>query len=59
MDRGEGLARLCERGHRRRLVAALRGEAYGEVFDVASSLIGVKALGAPDLMIEIKCTARL
>ncbi len=37
----------------------VRGEAYGEVFDVASSLIGVQALGAPDLMIEIKCTARL
>lgn len=37
----------------------VRGDAYGEVFDVASSLIGVQALGAPDLMIEIKCTARL
>ena len=37
----------------------VRGEAYGEVFEVASSLIGVQALGAPDLMIEIKCTARL
>ncbi len=37
----------------------VRGEAYGEVFDVASSLIGVQALGAPDLMIEIKGTARL
>ena len=37
----------------------VRGEAYGEVFEVASSLIGVSALGAPDLMIEIKCTARL
>ena len=44
-----------------RLTAAFwkRGEAYGEVFDLASSLIGVQALGAPDLMIEIKCTARL
>ena len=37
----------------------VRGEAYGEGFDVASSPIGVQALGAPDLMIEIKCTARL
>ncbi len=37
----------------------VRGEVYAEVFDVASSLIGVQALGAPDLMIEIKCTARL
>lgn len=37
----------------------VRGEAYGDVFELASSLIGVQALGAPDLMIEIKCTARL
>ena len=37
----------------------VRGEAYAEVFELASSLIGVQALGSPDLMIEIKCTARL
>ncbi len=37
----------------------VRGRAYGDDFEVASSLIGVAALGAPDLMIEIKCTAHL
>ena len=37
----------------------VRGEAYGGSFEVASSLIGVQALGAPPLMIEIRCTARV
>jgi enamine deaminase RidA (YjgF/YER057c/UK114 family) len=37
----------------------VRAEIYGEAFEVASSLIGVSALGSPDLMIEIKCTAHL
>lgn len=37
----------------------VRGEVYGERFEMASSLIGVAGLGAPDLMIEIKCTARV
>jgi 2-iminobutanoate/2-iminopropanoate deaminase len=37
----------------------VRGEVYGPAFDVASSLVQVAALGLPDLMIEIKCTAHL
>jgi enamine deaminase RidA (YjgF/YER057c/UK114 family) len=37
----------------------VRAEVYGEAFEVASSLIGVSALGSPDLMIEIKCVAHL
>jgi enamine deaminase RidA (YjgF/YER057c/UK114 family) len=37
---------------------AVREEVYGSGFPVASTLIGVQALGAPELMIEIKCTAR-
>ena len=36
----------------------VHGEVYGESFAVASTLIGVAALGSPDLMIEIKCVAR-
>ncbi len=38
---------------------AVRGEVYGDSFEVASTLIGVAALGSPDLMIEIKCVARV
>jgi enamine deaminase RidA (YjgF/YER057c/UK114 family) len=38
---------------------AVRGEVYGDSFEVASTLIGVAALGSPDLMIEIKCVARM
>lgn len=38
---------------------AIRREVYGGVFDVASTLIGVQRLGGPDLLVEIKCTARL
>ncbi len=37
----------------------VRGEAYEERFQVASTLIGAKTLGAPQIMIEIRCTARL
>ncbi len=37
----------------------VRGEAYGDRFELASSLIGVQALGAPQLLIEIRCTARV
>jgi enamine deaminase RidA (YjgF/YER057c/UK114 family) len=37
----------------------VRAEVYGEAFEVASSLIGVSALGSPDLKIEIKCVAHL
>lgn len=37
----------------------VRGEFYGDAFEVASTLIGVSALGSPDLMIEIKCVARV
>ena len=35
----------------------VRGEVYGPDFDVASTLVQIAALGTPDLMIEIKCTA--
>jgi hypothetical protein len=38
---------------------AVRREVYGGVFDVASTLIGVGRLGGADLLVEIKCTARL
>ena len=38
---------------------AVRSEVYGEAFEVASTLIGVAALGSPDLMIEIKCVAHV
>ena len=37
----------------------IRREVYGGVFDVASTLIGVARLGGADLLVEIKCTARL
>lgn len=35
----------------------VRRSVYGPEFDVASTLIGVQALGGPDLLVEIKCTA--
>jgi enamine deaminase RidA (YjgF/YER057c/UK114 family) len=38
---------------------SIRREVYGGDFDVASTLIGVQRLGGPDLLVEIKCTARL
>ncbi len=37
----------------------VRGDVYEGRFELASSLIGVHALGAPQLMIEIRCTARV
>ena len=37
----------------------IRREVYGGVFDVASTLIGVQRLGGAQLVVEIKCTARL
>lgn len=37
----------------------VRKQAYAGDFAVASSLIGVRELGAPELLIEIKCTARV
>jgi 2-iminobutanoate/2-iminopropanoate deaminase len=37
----------------------VRGEVYGDSFEVASTLIGIAALGSPDLMIEIKCVAHV
>lgn len=37
----------------------VRSEVYGGSFEVASTLIGVAALGSPDLMIEIKCVAQV
>jgi 2-iminobutanoate/2-iminopropanoate deaminase len=38
---------------------SVRTEVYGDAFEVASTLIGVAALGSPDLVIEIKCVARV
>jgi 2-iminobutanoate/2-iminopropanoate deaminase len=38
---------------------AVRREVYGDSIEVASTLIGVAALGSPDLMIEIKCIAHM
>lgn len=37
----------------------VRNDVYGGRFELASSLVGVHALGSPDLLIEIKCTARV
>jgi 2-iminobutanoate/2-iminopropanoate deaminase len=37
----------------------VRRTVYGPDFEVASTLIGVKALGHPDLKVEIKCIAKL
>lgn len=38
---------------------AIRGEVFGNVFHLASTLCEVNALGAPELLIEIKCSARV
>jgi len=38
---------------------AVRTEVYGGVPQVASTLVEVNALGSPDMMIEIKCQARI
>lgn len=40
------------------VAAEVRREFYGPEFPVASTLVEVNALGTPDLMIEIKCTAQ-
>ena len=40
-----------------RCAARVRGEVYEGRFEMASTLIGVAALGSPDVLIEIKCTA--
>ena len=37
----------------------VRKDVYGGRFEVASTLCQIQALGAPELMIEIKCTARV
>lgn len=37
----------------------VRGEFYGGVFEVASTLVGVQSLGSPELLVEIKCVARI
>ena len=38
---------------------AVRTEVYGGTPRVASTLVEVNALGSPDMMIEIKCQARI
>jgi enamine deaminase RidA (YjgF/YER057c/UK114 family) len=40
------------------VAGSVRGDVYGPEIDVASTLCGIQALGAPELLIEIKCTAR-
>jgi enamine deaminase RidA (YjgF/YER057c/UK114 family) len=37
----------------------VRRAVYGPDFDVASTIVEVRALGGPDLLVEIKCTATL
>ncbi len=37
----------------------VRNEVYGGRFELASTLCEVSALGAPQLLVEIKCTARV
>jgi enamine deaminase RidA (YjgF/YER057c/UK114 family) len=37
----------------------VRRRVYGGRFELASTLCQVQALGAPELLIEIKCTARV
>ena len=37
----------------------VRKEFFGPGFDLASTLCQVQALGSPELLIEIKCTARV
>jgi enamine deaminase RidA (YjgF/YER057c/UK114 family) len=39
--------------------ADVRRRVYGSEIAVASTLCGIAALGAPELLIEIKCVARL
>jgi enamine deaminase RidA (YjgF/YER057c/UK114 family) len=37
----------------------VRTDVYGGTPQVASTLVEVNALGSPDMMIEIKCQARI
>jgi enamine deaminase RidA (YjgF/YER057c/UK114 family) len=37
----------------------VRRAVYGPDFDVASTIVEVRALGGPDLLVEIKCCAVL
>jgi 2-iminobutanoate/2-iminopropanoate deaminase len=37
----------------------VRRQVFGDSFAVASTLCGINALGAPGLLVEIKCVARL
>ena len=37
----------------------VRRDVYGPAFDVASTIFEIRALGGPDLLVEIKCTAKL
>jgi enamine deaminase RidA (YjgF/YER057c/UK114 family) len=39
--------------------ARVRSEVFGGRFEIASTLIGTTRLGGPDLLIEIKCVARV
>lgn len=39
--------------------ARVRSEVYGGRFELASTLIGTPRLGGPDLLVEIKCVARV
>jgi enamine deaminase RidA (YjgF/YER057c/UK114 family) len=42
-----------------RCAGRVRKQVYGGRFALASSLVGVAGLGSPDILIEIKCTARV
>ena len=42
-----------------KVAGEVRTEVYGGTFEVASTLVQVAALAGPDLLIEIRCTARL
>ena len=42
-----------------RCAARVRKQVYSGYFEMASSLVGVAGLGSPDVLIEIKCTARV
>ena len=42
-----------------RCAARVRKQVYSGRFEMASSLVGVAALGSPDILVEIKCTARV
>jgi enamine deaminase RidA (YjgF/YER057c/UK114 family) len=42
-----------------RAAVEVRRRVYGPAFDVASTIVEVRALGGADLLVEIKCTAQL